>query len=159
MALRGWERGESYCSCPDFRKNTLGTCKHILHTIEKARRRFPGAAHVRPYRLRELCVHLAYGKDLELRLLAPDKLDQAAATIVRPLRDRPITDLPALLQRMRRLEAQGTPVTVYPDAEEYIQTRLLQQRIATRAAEIRRNPKTHPLRTELLKAETPAVPA
>ncbi|MCD6271899.1 MAG: hypothetical protein J7K30_03395 [Deltaproteobacteria bacterium] len=25
VALRGWERGESYCSCPDFRKNTLGT--------------------------------------------------------------------------------------------------------------------------------------
>ena len=31
VALRGWERGESYCTCPDFRKNTLGTCKHILH--------------------------------------------------------------------------------------------------------------------------------
>ncbi|MFQ5486424.1 MAG: hypothetical protein ACE5DO_13975, partial [Desulfobacterales bacterium] len=30
IALRGWELGESYCSCPDFRKNTLGTCKHIL---------------------------------------------------------------------------------------------------------------------------------
>ena len=24
VALRGWERGQSYCSCPDFRKNTLG---------------------------------------------------------------------------------------------------------------------------------------
>ena len=23
FALRGWEPGESYCSCPDFRKNTL----------------------------------------------------------------------------------------------------------------------------------------
>src|SRR5690606_31142685 len=41
VALRGWERGESYCSCPDFRKNTLGTCKHILHALEKLRRRFP----------------------------------------------------------------------------------------------------------------------
>ena len=153
VALRGWERGESYCSCPDFRKNTLGTCKHILHALEKMRRRFPGAARVRPYRQRELCVHLAYGEDLELRLLAPDKLDQAVATIVLPLRDRPITDLPALLQRIRRLEVLGNSVTVYPDAEEYIQTRLLQQRIADRAAEIRRDPKGHPLRTGLLKAE------
>jgi len=39
VALRGWQPGESYCSCPDFRKNTLGTCKHILHALEKVRRR------------------------------------------------------------------------------------------------------------------------
>jgi len=34
LALRGWERGESFCSCPDFRKNTLGTCKHILNAAQ-----------------------------------------------------------------------------------------------------------------------------
>jgi hypothetical protein len=36
VALRGWQPGQSYCSCPDFRKNTLGTCKHILHALEKS---------------------------------------------------------------------------------------------------------------------------
>ena len=40
VALRGWERGESYCSCPDYRKNTLGTCKHILHVTDKVKKRF-----------------------------------------------------------------------------------------------------------------------
>ena len=34
VALRGWARGDSYCSCPDFRKNTLGICKHILFVID-----------------------------------------------------------------------------------------------------------------------------
>jgi len=34
VVLRGWERGDSYCSCPDFRKNTLGTCKHVLKTLD-----------------------------------------------------------------------------------------------------------------------------
>ncbi len=43
VALRGEERGQSYCSCPDFKTNTLGTCKHILHLLEKVRRRFPAA--------------------------------------------------------------------------------------------------------------------
>ena len=66
-----------------------------------------------------------------------------ASAIVRPIRDRPITDLPDLLTRIRRLEACGAPVTVYPDAEEYIQTRLLQQRIAATVADIRRDPKAH----------------
>src|SRR2546429_5103780 len=27
VAVRGREPGDSYCSCPDFRTNTLGTCK------------------------------------------------------------------------------------------------------------------------------------
>ena len=128
VALRGWQPGESYCSCPDFRKNTLGTCKHILHALEKARRRFPGSMRNRAYRQRDICVHLSYSRALELRLLLPERLDDAASAIVRPIRDRAITDLPDLLERIRRLEAHDLPVTVYPDAEEYIQTCLLQQR-------------------------------
>ncbi|OYV78469.1 MAG: hypothetical protein B7Z73_19750, partial [Planctomycetia bacterium 21-64-5] len=55
VALRGWQPGESYCSCPDFRKNTLGTCKHILHVLEKVRRRFTESARNRPYRQRQIC--------------------------------------------------------------------------------------------------------
>ena len=44
-------------------------------------------------------------------------------------------------------------MTVYPDAEEYIQTRLLRQRLAAMTSEIRRDPKAHPLRKTLLKVE------
>src|SRR5450755_13876 len=100
VALRGWGPGESYCSCPDFRKNTLGTCKHILHVLEKLRRRFPPAVRDRPYRPRGISVHLSYGKELELRILLPGRLDDQASAIVRPIRDRPITDLPDLLKRI-----------------------------------------------------------
>src|SRR6266566_240044 len=35
VAVRGRDPGNSYCSCPDFRTNTLGTCKHILHVLAK----------------------------------------------------------------------------------------------------------------------------
>jgi superfamily II DNA or RNA helicase len=153
LALRGWRPGESYCSCPDFRKNTLGTCKHILHALEKVRRRFPDTARDRPYRQRDICVHLSYKKELELRILLPNRLDDKASAIVRPIRDRPITDLADLIKRIRRLEAHSLAVTVYPDAEEYIQTRLLQQRITATVADIRRDPKAHPLRKTLLKVE------
>ena len=41
VALRGWERGDSYCSCPDFRKNRMGTCKHIIKVQRSVKRRFP----------------------------------------------------------------------------------------------------------------------
>ena len=153
VALRGWQLGQSYCSCPDFRKNTLGTCKHILHALEKIRRRFSDSQRNRPYRRRDISVHLSYGEELELRILLPPHLDDVTSGIVRPIRDRPITDLTDLLKRIRQLEAHDVAVTVYPDAEEYIQTRLLLQRIAAKVAEIRRNPKSHPLRTRLLKVE------
>jgi SWIM zinc finger len=68
VALR-WQPGESYCSCPDFRKNTLGTCKHILHALAKVRSRFPESARNRPFRQREICVHLSYARELELRMM------------------------------------------------------------------------------------------
>src|SRR6202046_2345661 len=155
VALRGWQPGQSYCSCPDFRKNTLGTCKHILHALEKVRRRFSDSQRNRSYRRRDISVHLSYGEELELRILLPPHLDDVITGIVRPIRDRPITDLPDLLKRIRQLEARDVAVTVYPDAEEYIQTRLRLQRIAAKAAEIRRDPKSHPLRTTLLKGEIP----
>ena len=131
VALRGWQPGQSYCSCPDFRKNTLGTCKHILYALETVRRRFSDSQRNRPYRRRDISVHLSYGEELELRILLPPHLDELISSIVCPIRDRPITDLPDLLKR----------------------TRLLLQRIAAKVAEIRRNPKFHPLRTTLLKAE------
>lgn len=153
VALRGWLPGESYCACPDFRKNTLGTCKHILHALQKLRGRFPAADRNKPYRRRSISVHIAYGKERELRLLLPERLDDTASAIVRPIRGKPITDLPDLLKRIRRLEAQDLSVTVYPDAEEYIQDRLVRDRLAATVTEIRRDPKAHALRHTLLKVE------
>ncbi|MFH1833379.1 MAG: SNF2-related protein, partial [bacterium] len=153
VALRGWERYESYCSCPDFRKNTLGTCKHILNALGKVKRRFPAPVRETPHEARGIAVHLSYGHELELRLLLPGGLDARVKRAVRPLRDRPITDMRALLKLVQKLGRMGVEVTVYPDAEEYIQQRLYQSHIEDRVAEIRKDPKSHALRTELLKGE------
>jgi len=29
VSIRGFEAGDNSCACPDFKTNTLGTCKHI----------------------------------------------------------------------------------------------------------------------------------
>ena len=58
-----------------------------------------------------------------------------------------------MIRRIEKLERQGNPVTIYPDAEEFIQQRLFQDRIAALAEEIRRDPDGHPLRKQLLKTE------
>lgn len=153
LALRGWERGQSYCSCPDFRKNTLGTCKHILNALEKLKRRFKGATRSQRYVPENLALRLHFGKELELRLSVPPDLNGEARPLVAPIQDRPISDLHDLLQRVRKLESAGFPVVIYPDAEEYIQQQLFQSQIRAKVAGIRTNPASHPLRRELLKTE------
>ena len=143
----------SYCSCPDFRTNTLGTCKHVLHVLNKTLRRFTAADMKRSHRHDALSVAVHYGSEMELRMLLPDKLDEEAASIVGKLRNHAIDDVRDLLKRIRHLERLGHQVQIYPDAEEFIQQRLFREQISERVAEIRRDPQSHPLRTRLLKSE------
>ena len=153
MALRGEERGESYCSCPDFRTNRLGTCKHILHVLGRVERRFPASVRKKPYANREAFVHVLYGEDLTLQLGLPKSLDPELVKAVGTLADGPIDDVRRLVDCLARLQRMGRGVTVYPDAEELIQRRLFERHMSERMAEIRKDPARHPLRKELLKVE------
>ena len=153
VAIRGTNPGDSYCSCPDFRTNTLGTCKHILHTLRKIRRRFGAKALSIPYRHTDIAVGIHYGTDLELRVLLPDSLDDNTQAIIGALRGQPIEDIPDLIKRIRHLERLGQHVAIYPDAEEFIQQQLFHETIVGRVAAIRKNPARDPLRKTLLKAE------
>ena len=74
VALRGTERGECFCTCPDFRKNTLGTCKHILHTHAKVRKRFSAKQLSKGWQPDGFYVSVSYGSDLGLRLETPGDL-------------------------------------------------------------------------------------
>ena len=151
VALRGLERGESFCTCPDFRTNTLGTCKHVMQVLAKARRRFDPRQLKRPFRPREIAVIVNYLGHPTLRLQSPDKLDADAARLIEPFRDGPIEDIPRLMRALARLQQHGHEPIVYPDAEQFIQQRLFQRRMQDFVAEIRRDPARHPLRKSLLK--------
>ena len=153
VAVRGGEPGNSYCSCPDFRTNTLGTCKHILHVLAKLSRRFTAAQLKRPYTRKTVGIHVQYRDRAALRLLLPEKLDSKTREMLEDLRGRDIDDVSDLLRRIQGLERQGRSVNIYPDAEELIHRRLLLERIARRVAEIRIEPESHRLRRGLLKAE------
>jgi superfamily II DNA or RNA helicase len=151
VALRGLEPGDSFCTCPDYRTNTLGTCKHIMKVISWARKRFPARRLSRKFRPSQIALHLHYGTEVTLRLQAPERLDDLAAAIVEPIRDKPLDDLTDLLKRLAKLQSLGRDVVIYPDAEEFIQQRMAQTRLSAATAEMRRDPDRHPLRTSLLK--------
>ncbi len=151
VALRGEERGDSYCSCPDYRVNTLGTCKHIMYALQRVRTRFSASERAKPPRQKNFAVHLRYGREIELRLLAPDHTDSRRRRQLSGLLDQPIEDMGRLLDAIRTLERDGHPVVIYPDAEQWIQQRLHDQNIAGLVQEIRRRPDKHELRNTLLR--------
>ena len=70
VTVRGFEVGENFCTCPDFKVNTLGTCKHIERVLESLRDdtttiRQRKAVVTRPE------IHLHYRDQLRLRMQLP----------------------------------------------------------------------------------------
>lgn len=153
VSLRGFDAGQSYCTCPDFRTNHLGTCKHVLNAQAKVRKRFPNKELDKPYRRRNLSLRVDYGREIGLRFNLPHRLDDEAAKILGSCKDRTTDDVDDMIRRIRRLEQAGHSVHVYPDADEFIEQRLLEKRLRQAADEVRKDPANHPLRQELLDAE------
>jgi superfamily II DNA or RNA helicase len=149
VALRGEARGVSYCSCPDFRVNTLGTCKHIMKVLARTKA-FPKSVRDRPYRRKRVTVHLRYTEGVTLAVALPDRLTEDVRKVVHPLTTRTI-DAADLIRRLAKLEALGQAFFITPDAEEYIERHLVSARMSKLVAEVRSSPDKHPLRTSLLK--------
>lgn len=152
VSLRGMEPHQSYCSCPDFRTNGLGTCKHILHVAAKAKKRFGVAAIEQPYKRKHVSLRLHYGDDFGLRFNAPTRKNPVIDEVVGDLVDVSTTDAADVMRRIEALENSGRELTIYPDAEDYIQRQLMTAEMTKRCAEIRRDPENHPMRTGLLNA-------
>jgi superfamily II DNA or RNA helicase len=155
VALRGRAQGQSYCSCPDFRRNHLGTCKHVLRVLRFAAKKF-GAALDRPWRPDALAIHARYDGELRLALDIPSRLKPALRPLLEPWRGREVGSGPAmreLFELIRTLTRMDEEFILYPDAEEFLNAELHQLGLAELVAEIRANPAAHPLRTGLLRAE------
>ncbi len=153
VALRGEERGSSYCSCPDYRTNTLGTCKHVFYALGRVKAKFSAKQRNRKPKRKRFSVYVRYDQDGKLQLARPHKLPDDAAKIIARIPDEPTDDAIALVRAVSRLESAGHEVTVYPDAERAIEERLFQKRMTNLVEEIRRDPARHPLRDELLNAK------
>ena len=156
VALRGMDRGQSYCSCPDFRKNLLGTCKHVMKVQTWVKKKFRAADLATPWRPDRFGVFARYDGVLRLGLEAPARMSSAAKAIANVWRKRFAAEgaeLVELMEAVRQLSRLGEEVTVYPDAEEILEQTLHRHRMRELVAQIRKNPAEHPLRRELLLTE------
>ena len=152
VALRGEERGISYCTCPDYRTNSLGTCKHILYALKRVKTKFSAQRRGRKPKRKRFSVHVRYDQGGQLQLSRPHIVDADAAKIIARIPEGPTDNAHSLVRAITQLQNAGHEVNVYPDAERTIEELLFRKRMARITGEIRKDPANHPLREELLNA-------
>ena len=153
VALRGTERGASYCSCPDFRKNALGTCKHILKVQDRVHRKFDARTLARPYVRTRTSVALAYGDQVGLRVTLPDARDRVVTELLGSFAGAKHVDPRKLAPAIRSAIDQGIDVHVYPDAQEYLEQSLMQDRLDQVCKRLERQGEKRALGRPLLAVE------
>ncbi len=83
VSVRGFEVGDNTCECPDFRSNTLGTCKHIEAVLAAICENAPAAAQLR--RKKAAITHpeifLQYGEQLCIGLHLPPRYSDMLRTM------------------------------------------------------------------------------
>ncbi len=126
IAVRGDTVGDNYCSCPDYRINNLGTCKHIEFTLSRLMKK-RGAkkafreGFVQPYSE----VYLSYGLKREVRFKAGKDAPAKLLSLVKTyfdsdgmLRESCILNFSRFLNSMHRYN--GHEVRCYDDVMAYI---------------------------------------
>jgi SNF2 family DNA or RNA helicase len=73
VGIRGFEIGDNTCSCPDFRTNTLGTCKHIEAVLTAIGQEAPATIRQRKATVTQPEVYLSYGEQLRVGLHLPPR--------------------------------------------------------------------------------------
>lgn len=124
VAMRGPGLFDNYCSCPDFARNTLGTCKHIESLLARLRKKHRSAVLRQGYARSRASLSLQYGESLEVRLALPDDPAPELARIADRyfdggglLRREHYGRFAKLLVEIRSTDASAV---VYSDVLEYV---------------------------------------
>src|SRR5438128_1294423 len=84
VTVRGFDVGDNVCTCPDFKSNTLGTCKHVEAVVEHLQAELPAHLQKKKAAITRPEIVLNYGEQLRLELHLPtrhsDKLARLATT-------------------------------------------------------------------------------
>ncbi len=124
VAMRGPGLFENYCSCPDFARNTLGTCKHIEALLGRLRARHKKSLDASRYRRTRASLSLEYGESLRVRLRLPERPSAALSALAAKYFDSAglwhggsYAGFPRLLEELRRVDDTAV---VYSDVVEFI---------------------------------------
>ena len=71
VSVKGFEVGDNTCTCPDFRANTLGTCKHVEAVLDHLKDDLPAHLQKKKAPITRPEIYLHYGEQLRLGLHLP----------------------------------------------------------------------------------------
>ena len=138
VTIRGFDPGDNSCTCPDFKSNTLGTCKHVeavLSTLqtegETVKRR--KAAVTRPE------VNLDYGAaNLRLKLQLPPRHSDALKQLVNRFFDEAgfWSGQRVYDELIAAIELVPEQITVMSDAMDFIDREIVGRDLARREKEL-----------------------
>lgn len=81
VSIRGFDVGDNTCTCPDFKANTLGTCKHIEAVIETLQAELPVHLQKKKAVVTRPEIYLHYGEQLQLGIHLPNKRSDKLARL------------------------------------------------------------------------------
>ncbi len=151
VSIRGFEVGDNSCSCPDFRSNTLGTCKHIEHVLAALRDETPSHLRQRKAVITRPEIYLNYGEQLRIGLhLPPRHSDQLAGLSHRFFDAKGFWNDGAAYDELIAA-AQEVPeqVTVLSDAMEFMDRETERRQMAKREQELLADPPADLLKVSL----------
>ncbi len=137
VSIRGFEVGDNTCTCPDFKSNTLGTCKHIEAVLESLGEESPKvrqkkAAVTRP----EISLH--YGEQLRLAITLPPRHSDVLSALAQRFFDvkgfwKDAANYEDLISAVQSVPEH---VTVFADAMEFMDREIERRSMQRREQEL-----------------------
>jgi SNF2 family DNA or RNA helicase len=137
VSIRGFDVGDNTCACPDFRTNTLGTCKHIEAVLAALREETPPQLRRRKAAVTHPEIYLRYGEQLRLGLHLPPRPSPPMQTLADTFFDpqglwRAGDHYQNLIEAVEKVPEQ---VTIYSDAMEFMEREIERHEMAEREKE------------------------
>jgi superfamily II DNA or RNA helicase len=138
VSIRGFDLGDNSCECPDFRTNTLGTCKHIEAVLAALKEETPPQLRRRKAAITHPEIYLQYGEQLRVGLHLPprhsDPLQQLADTFFDPRGLWTAGD--RYQQLIEMVEQVPEQVTIFSDAMDFMEREIERKEMAQRESQL-----------------------
>ena len=138
VSIRGFDVGDNTCECPDFKTNTLGTCKHIEAVLAALREETPAPLRQRKAAVTRPEVFLHYGEQLRPGLHLPprhsDQLRTLAETFFGP--DGLWKGTGRYDAFIEAIETVPEQVTIFSDAMDFMEREIERHEMAERERQL-----------------------
>jgi hypothetical protein len=137
VSIRGFDVGDNTCTCPDFKSNTLGTCKHIEAVVEHLQADLPVQLQKKKAAVTRPEIYLHYGEQLQLGVhLPPRHSDKLARLSAAYFDEKGLWSGKGKYRDLiRDVEAIPEAITFFADAMDFVEVEIERAEMLAREQE------------------------